>query len=85
MRKIVSRLWLLIVFAFLYAPIIILTVYSFTKSTMIGRIRGFSFENYITLFTTEELSQMILGTIILAVVVSLLSTLMGTAGAIGAF
>ncbi|MCR4674918.1 MAG: ABC transporter permease subunit, partial [Lachnospiraceae bacterium] len=41
--------------------------------------------NYITLFTTEELSQMILGTIILAVVVSLLSTLMGTAGAIGAF
>ena len=85
MKKMLGRLWLLFVFAFLYAPIIILAVYSFTKSTMIGRIRGFSLENYVTLFTTEELLQMILGTVLLALVVSAISTVFGTVGAIGAF
>lgn len=84
MRKVVCRLWLGFVFLFLYAPIMILAVYSFTKSTMIGRIRGFSLENYVTLFTTEELIHMILGTVALALVVSFISTVLGTAGAIGA-
>ena len=83
MRKVVCRLWLGFLFLFLYAPIMILAVYSFTKSTMIGRIRGFSLENYVTLFTTEELIHMILGTVALALVVSFISTVLGTAGAIG--
>lgn len=85
MKKVLPRVWLIFVFAFLYAPIIILTVYSFTRSTMIGRIRSFSLQNYVTLFTTEELLHMILGTILLALVVSVISTILGTAGAMGAY
>lgn len=66
-------------------PILILTFYSFTDSTMIGSVRGFSLNNYITLFTEEELLEMMIGTLVLALGVALLSTVLGTCGAIGAF
>lgn len=69
----------------LYFPILILAVYSFTSSTNLGAIRGFSLQNYITLFTTPELRDMIIGTLVLAFVSALISTVLGTTGAIGAF
>ncbi len=68
-----------------YLPILILAVYSFTTSANIGAIHDFSFQNYVTLFTKPELSNMILGTVILAVVSAAISTILGTTGAIGAF
>lgn len=85
MKKILQRLWIFMIFLFLYFPIFILIVYSFTKSTMIGSLRGFSLHNYVTLFTLPELRNMIIGTILLALVVALLSSLLGTLGAIGTF
>lgn len=85
MKKIVQHGWIWLVLAFLYLPILILAFYSFTSSTMIGSVRGFSLDNYITLFTEEELLSMMLGTVALALGVAVLSTLLGTAGAIGAF
>lgn len=85
MKKFFQCAWIGMVLLFLYAPILILAVYSFTESTMIGSIRGFSLKNYITLFTTPELLQMIFGTIALALIVALFSTILGTAGAIGTF
>lgn len=85
MKKFLQSMWIWFVLLFLYAPILILAVYSFTDSAMIGSIRGFSLHNYETLFTTPELLQMIVGTITLAAGVALLSTVLGTIGAIGAF
>lgn len=85
MRKALEHAVIWLVLLFMYLPILILTVYSFTDSTMIGAIRGFSLHNYVTLFTEPELISMMIGTLILAVVVALLSTLLGTMGAIGAF
>lgn len=73
------------VLAFLYLPILILAFYSFTESTMIGSVRGFSVNNYITLFTEPELLKMMFGTLSLAVIVGVLSVLLGTTGAVGAF
>ena len=75
MRKIACRFWLLLVLCFMYAPIIILTFYSFTESAMIGSLRGFSLQNYVTLFETEELKSMILGTVVLALTVSVISVI----------
>ncbi|MGN8738524.1 ABC transporter permease [Bilifractor sp. HCP3S3_D3] len=69
----------------LYLPILILAVYSFTDATNIGSIRGFSMHNYVTLFTTPELLQMIGGTLLLAVGSAVLATFLGTIGAIGSF
>ena len=85
MKKKLAVIWTFIVLAFLYLPILILAVYSFTKSTTIGALRGFSFRNYNTLFTTPELRSMIFGTIALALLVSFISTILGTTGAIGVF
>lgn len=85
MSKIFQKTWIFLVLLFLYAPILILAVYSFTDSTMIGQVKKFSFENYKNLFTSPELMDMILGTLFLAFGVAVLSTILGTLGAIGAF
>ncbi len=77
--------FLILVLLFLYAPILILMFYSFTTATHIGSIRGFSLENYVTLFTTEELRDMIIGTVVLALLAAALASILGTIGAIGAF
>lgn len=84
-KKTLKLVFMGLVLAFLYAPILILAVYSFTDSAMIGTIHGFSLDNYKTLFTKEELRDMIVGTVLLALGVSALSTLIGTLGAVGAF
>lgn len=85
MKKALEHAVIWLVLLFMYLPILILAVYSFTDSTMIGSIRGFSLHNYVTLFTEPELISMMTGTLALALVVALLSTLLGTMGAIGAF
>lgn len=85
MKKFGQHFFVMLVLAFLYLPILILTFYSFTSSTIIGSVRGFSLDNYVTLFTEPELLSMMFGTILLALVVALISVLLGTMGAVGAF
>lgn len=84
-KRILRPLIPVIVLIFLYAPILILALYSFTDATQIGAIRAFTFKNYVTLFTTEELRDMIFGTILLAVGSAFIATILGTLGAIGSF
>ncbi len=85
MKKIWKWGYLGLMLLFIYLPILVLAVYSFTDSTNIGAIRGFSLHNYVTLFTTEELRNMIAGTLLLAVGAAAIATVLGTLGAIGAF
>ena len=85
MKKFSRAAFVLLVYLFLYIPIIVLMVYSFTNATTIGAIRGFSLHNYVTLFTTPELRHMIIGTVLLAIGVAFVATVLGTLGAIGAF
>lgn len=85
MKKIFGYAFLGLMMIVMYLPILVLAVYSFTDSANIGTIHGFSIENYITLFTTPELSSMIWGTVLLAVTSAVLATLLGTLGGIGAF
>ena len=84
-KRRLQSLWLFLVLLFLYAPILLLAVYSFTDAAMIGSIRSFSLHNYVSLFTMEELRDMILGTLVLTLAVAVISTLLGTLGAVGAF
>ena len=85
MKKIWKSFVIVFVLLFLYLPILILAVYSFTDAAQIGAIRGFSLNNYIPLFTTPELRDMILGTIVLAFSSAVIATILGTVGAIGSF
>lgn len=83
--KIFRRCWIFFVLLFMYAPILVLAVYSFTDAKMIGQVNSLSLSNYVTLFTSEELVSMIWGTFVLAIGVAILSTLLGTVGAVGSF
>lgn len=85
MKKFFAVFFIVIMLLLLYLPILILAVYSFTDSANIGTIHGFSFDNYITLFTKPELADMIKGTVLLALGSSLIATILGTLGAVGTF
>ena len=85
MKKWSKIIFICIMLLLIYMPILILAVYSFTTSANIGSIHGWSFHNYVTLFTKDELRSMIVGTVLLAAGSALISTILGTLGAIGAF
>ena len=51
MRKYASRIYLCIVFAILYIPILTLILFSFNNSESTANFTGFSFEWYIKLFS----------------------------------
>ena len=85
MKKYGQHMIIWLVLAFLYLPILVLSFYSFTGSTMIGSVRGFSLHNYVTLFTEPALLDMMWGTFSLAGAVAILSVILGTTGAMGAF
>ncbi len=84
-KKILSVALCAAVLIFIYAPILLLVVYSFTDATVIGRWEGFSFGLYAQLFRSEEIMRILLNTVVLALAAAALSTVLGTAGAIGIF
>ena len=53
-KKTMRSAWLGIVLLFMYLPVLILAVYSFTDTATIGTHGNFSLQNYKTLFTTGE-------------------------------
>ncbi len=85
MKKILSGGYLILVLGIIYVPIFLLVIFSFTDSKIIGNWDGFSLELYRKLFTNEKLRDMIIGTVLLAVVSAFISTILGTLGAIGIF
>ena len=86
MKNAFKFIWLGVVLLFIYVPVAVLAVYSFTDAAMVGgNIGGFSFDNYLNLFKNEELRSMIFGTLVLAFVYAAISTVLATLGAIGSF
>ncbi len=75
-----------LVLLFIYLPILFLTVYSFNESDVIGVWKEFSLEHYKYFFSFDnEPIRVVLQTIVLALIVAFLSTVLGTVGAIGIF
>ena len=74
-----------IVLLLLYAPILLLTVYSFVDTDVIGTSGEFSFVHYRDLFTDQEVLTMIGNTFGLAFAAAALSTVLGTLGALGIY
>lgn len=65
-KKIFAYAFLALVLLFVYAPIFVLIVFSFTDTTIIGQWDGFSLELYRELFTDPKLRSMIVNTLVLA-------------------
>ncbi len=86
MKKFIQRGYVWLVLAFMYAPILLLLVYSFNSSTIIGMwSKKWTLGLYKQLFSSEDLMTTVLNTLILALLASTLSTILGTIGAIGMF
>lgn len=81
-RKIKNIIIALILF-FLYLPIIILVIYSFNTSKMNVVFEGFTFNWYKTLFNNSDLIEAFINTLIIAITSTIISTIIGTIGAIG--
>lgn len=79
-------LWLLL--AILYTPILIIAIFSFTETKVLGNWTGFSFKLYSNLFEgrmSGSLISAIQNTIVIAIVASIIATALGSIAAIGIY
>jgi spermidine/putrescine transport system permease protein len=70
---------------FLYLPIIVLMIYSFNSSQYLGAWEGFSFKWYIELFNNKEITQSLYYTIGIAVLATIISTVVGVFVSVGLY
>lgn len=80
-----SNLYLLLVFVVLYAPIMYLIFYSFNDGGTMTSFTGFTWDNYAAVFEDTRLMGIVLDTFLVALLASLLATVIGTFGAIGIY
>ena len=85
MKKYASRIYLCIIFAILYIPILTLILFSFNGSESTASFTGFSLEWYRKLFSDEAAFVALRNTLILAICSVALSTVIGTAAAEGIY
>ncbi len=81
--KTLSRIYNGLIFAFLYAPIVVLIIFSFNDSKSRVVWNGFSFRWYEELFRDEEILAALGVTLSVAVIATVVSTVIGTLAAIG--
>ncbi len=81
--KLLKRIYTVLMFAFLYAPIVVLVVFSFNDSKSTAKWEGFTFKWYHTLIENGYIMKSLYYTILVAVVSALLATLIGTFAAFG--
>ena len=81
--KIASKIYAALVFTFLYAPIIVMIVFSFNTTSSTSVFSGFSLQWYKVLLEDEATLRALYNTLILAVSSSIISTVLGTAAAVG--
>lgn len=82
-RRIGSRLFMALVFLFLYAPIFVLIVFSFNSSKSRAVWTGFSLDWYRELFQDSEILNALSTTLSVSVLAALIATVAGTFAAIG--
>ena len=85
MKKISGRIYTFLIFLFLYAPILVLIVFSFNDTDTGSRVvwGGFSLRWYQKLFEDRLILEALRNTLLIAVVSAVISTVLGTAAAIG--
>lgn len=86
MRKLMNffkNAYSVLIFIFLYAPIAVLIVFSFNESKSRGNWGGFSLKWYESLFRNSTIMEALFNTLLIALLAALISTVIGTAAAIG--
>ena len=83
--KTASKVYTALIFIFLYAPIIVLIIFSFNDTDTASRTQfsGFTLRWYQRLFEDRYILEALLNTLIIAVVSAFASTVLGTMAAVG--
>ena len=81
--KTASKIYTVLIFLFLFAPIAILLVFSFNEAKSLSVFSGFSLKWYRELFRDEATLASVRNTLLLAALAMVLSTVIGTAAAVG--
>lgn len=81
--KIASKVYTALVFTILYIPILVLMLFSFNSTANTGELTGLSFYWYKELFNSPDTFNALKNTLVLAICASAISTVIGTAAAVG--
>lgn len=81
-KKFAGRLYISIIFIFLYAPILTLIILSFNESKSRAKWGGFTLDWYLSLFENESIMSALSTTLIIAFLSSLIATVIGTAASV---
>ena len=83
MKKFIERFYVGLILLFLYAPILVLIVFSFNDSKSRTIWEGFTFRWYIELFQDDLVMSSLWTTISVALLAAIIATIVGTISAIG--
>ena len=83
MGRRIGNLYALLIFAFIYLPIVVMVVFSFNDQRNNYYWNGFTLEWYKVLFTESDLLQYLINSLIVAIVATLISIIVGVLGAMG--
>ena len=72
-----------LIFLFLYAPIVIMVIFSFNDSKLRGAWKGFTLKWYSELFLSEGILSALKYTLLVAFISTIVSTIIGTLAAVG--
>ena len=84
-KKIIGQSYIWFILLLMYLPVLVLIAFSFTESVNVGQWAGFSFNLFPRLFKSREIMVALGNTVLIAVISALVSTIIGTLGAIGAY
>lgn len=87
-KRILSSSYLGILLVMLYAPILIIIIFSFTEAKVLGNWTGFSLKLYVSIFQGgihHSLTSALWNTLIIGLIAAAASTVLGTMAAIGIY
>lgn len=83
--KTTSRIYTILCFVILYAPVAVMMLFSFNSTDSIFTFDGFSLQWYKSIFRGGEAVESLINSLVLAALSAVISTVIGTAAAIGIF
>ena len=81
--KLPAKIYSAIIFGFLFAPIVVLLIFSFNESKSLSVFSGFSWKWYEELLRDRNTLESVKNTLVLAASATVISTVMGTLAAVG--
>jgi len=83
--RFLKKTYVFLIFAFLYAPILVLIIFSFNESKSRGNWGGFTLKWYMELFKDKQIMSALYYTLLIAVLSSVIATVIGLVASIGIF